>query len=328
MQVTRTVVGVHIAKRVFQLQWVEMETGELKNVRLTRPRFLEHFANRAPCPVGMEACGGAQHWARRLLALGHDVRLLPAKMVRPFVSGNKDDAHDARAIWTAVQQPGVKTVAVKSEAQQGILALHRMRQQLVKFRTAQINGLRGLLAKYGEVMPRGRAGMKRDIAAALERVSERLPAIVIETLREQWARVTELDVEIDRIERRIAMWHRGERCQPANCRDPGGRDADGDRRSCHDGRPGRVPVRSRVRRVAGSGTSAHWHGWADPHAGHLQARGHLSADPVDPRCPTSARPREGAIEVAGPTDQETPIQRRRCGAGKQDGAHDMGPARP
>ena len=72
--------------------------------------------------------------------------------------GNKNDAHDARAIWIAVQQPGIRTVAVKTEEQQAVLALHRMRQQLVKFRTAQINGLRGLLAEYGEVMPKGRAG--------------------------------------------------------------------------------------------------------------------------------------------------------------------------
>ena len=77
-----------------------------------------------------------------------------------FVGGNKNDAHDARAIWTAVQQPGVKTVAIKSEEQQAILALHRMRQQLVKYRTAQINGLRGLLTEYGEVMLKGRAGMR------------------------------------------------------------------------------------------------------------------------------------------------------------------------
>ena len=208
MQGSRTVVGVDIAKRVFQLHWVDVETGEITERRLTRSKFLEHFANRAPCLVGMEACGGAQHWARRLQELGHEVRLLPAKMVRPFVGGNKNDAHDARGIWTAVQQPGVKTVAVKSEEQQAVLALHRMRQQLVKFRTAQINGLRGLLAEYGEVMPRGRAGMKRDMAGALERVSERLPMLVVETLRDQWARVAELDTEIGTIEQRLDVWHR------------------------------------------------------------------------------------------------------------------------
>ena len=185
-----------------------METGEIVDLRLTRAKFLEHFANRAPCLVAMEACGGSQHWARRIRELGHEVRLLPAKMVRPFVGGNKNDAHDARAIWTAVQQPGVKTVAIKTEEQQAILALHRMRQQLVKFRTAQINGLRGLLAEYGEVMPQGRAGMRRGIGAALERVSERLPAMVIDTLREQWARVARLDEEIGEIERRLALWHR------------------------------------------------------------------------------------------------------------------------
>ena len=134
-----------------------------------RAKFLEHFANRAPCLVAMEACGGSQHWARRIRDLGHEVRLLPAKMVRPFVGGNKNDAHDARAIWTAVQQPGVKTVAIKTEEQQAILALHRMRQQLVKFRTAQINCLRGLLTEYGEVMPQGWAGMRRGMALALER---------------------------------------------------------------------------------------------------------------------------------------------------------------
>ena len=209
MKTNRTVVGVDTAKRVFQLHWVDMETGEIVDLRLMRAKFLEHFANRAPCLVAMEACGGSQHWARRIWELGHEVRLLPAKMVRPFVGGNKNDAHDARAIWTAVQQPGVKTVAIKSEEQQAMLALHRMRQQLVKFRTAQINGLRGLLTEYGEVMPKGRAGMRRDIPAALERVSERLPAMVIETLREQWARVAELDKEVGVIERRIKLWHRG-----------------------------------------------------------------------------------------------------------------------
>ena len=185
-----------------------MKTGELINLRLTLAKFPEHFANRAPCLVGMEACGGRSTGRAVCWSSATRVRLLPARMVRPFARGNKDDVHDAQAIWMAVQQPGVKTVAVKSEEQQGILALHRMRQQLVKFRTAQINGLRGLLTEYGEVMPRGRAGMRRDMAGALERVSERLPEMVIETLREQWARVAALDAEVDAIERRVAVWHR------------------------------------------------------------------------------------------------------------------------
>jgi transposase len=201
------VVGVDVAKRVFQVHWVEADTGEIVSVQLKREKFLERFANRAPCVIGMEACGGAQHWARELQQLGHDVRLLAARWVKPFVGGNKNDAADARAIWTAVQQPGVKTVEVKIEAQQGVLALHRMRQQLVKFRTAQINGLRGLLTEYGEVMPQGRAGLKRAIPAALQRVAERLPAVLIDTLREQFARLGQLDVQILEIERRLRRWH-------------------------------------------------------------------------------------------------------------------------
>ena len=206
MKTSRTVVGVDTAKRVFQLHRVDMETGEIVDLKLTRAKFLEHFANLAPCVVAMEACGGSQHCARRLRELGHEPWLLPAKAVRPFVFGNKNDA---RAIWTAAQMPGIRTVAVKSEEQQAILALHRMRQQLVKFRTARINGLRGLLTEYGEVMPQGRAGMRRGMADALERVSERLPAMVIDTLRDQWARIGRLDEEVGEIERRIGVWHRG-----------------------------------------------------------------------------------------------------------------------
>ena len=210
MKSNRTVVGVDTAKRVFQLHWVDVETGEIVGMKLTRRKFLEHFANRLSCVVAMEACGGSQHWARRLRELGHEPWLLPAKAVRPFLAGNKNDAHDARAIWTAAQQPGAKMVAIKSEEQQAVLAMHRMRQQLVKFRTAQINGLRGLLTEYGEVMPQSRAGINRGITAALEQVAERLPAMVVETLREQWARVIQLDREIGDIEGRIKLWHRSD----------------------------------------------------------------------------------------------------------------------
>ena len=185
-----------------------MESGEIRSLQLRRAKFLEHFANRAACLIGMEACGGSQHWARELQKLGHEVKPLSARMVKAFVSGNKNDAADARAIWTAVQQPGIKAVAVKSEGQQAVLALHRMRAQLVKFRTAQVNGLRGLLAEYGEVMPQGRAGIRRDVPAALGRLAERLPAVVIDTLREQYGRVGELDEQVQQIERRLQHWHR------------------------------------------------------------------------------------------------------------------------
>ena len=157
----------------------------------------------------MEACGGSHHWARELVKLGHEVRLLPAKMVKPFAGGgNKSDAHDARACRRAVQQPDIRCVAIKSEGQQAVLALHRMRQELVKFRTAQINGLRGLLTECGEVMPKGRAGMKRDLAGILERLSDRLPAMVIDSWREQWARIGALDAQIKQIETRLARWQR------------------------------------------------------------------------------------------------------------------------
>jgi transposase len=198
--------GVDTAKSVFQLYWVEPETGEVFNKQIKRAKFLEHFANRSPCLIGMEACGGSQHWARSLTEMGHQVKLMPGKAVKAFVSGNKNDAADARAIWLAVQQSGVKAVAVKTEAQQAVLALHRMRQQLVKFRTMQSNGLRGLLTEYGEVMAVGRAALNRAIPDVLARLNDRLPVILIDTLREQWDMLGKLDGQIAQIEQRLLAW--------------------------------------------------------------------------------------------------------------------------
>lgn len=200
-----TTVGVDIAKNVIQLHYIDAETGEIINKPIKRAVFLEQFANRAPCLIGMEACGGSQHWARKLVAMGHEVKLMPAKFVKAFVMGNKNDAADARAIWMAVQQPG-KSVAVKTETQQAVLALHRMRQQLVKFRTMQINSLRGLLTEYGEVMAKGRAALDKAVPGVLERLVDRLPAILIDTLREQWAGLTAIDKQIVVIERRLQAW--------------------------------------------------------------------------------------------------------------------------
>lgn len=200
-----TTVGVDLAKSVFQLHWVDPVSGEIFNKQIKRAAFLEHFANRERCLIGMEACGGAQHWARRFIEMGHQVRLMSAKSVKPFVTGNKNDAADARAIWSATQMRAGKQVAVKTEAQQAILALHRMRAQQVKFRTAQMNSLRGLLAEYGEVASRGRAALDRAMPGILERLAERLYASVIDALREQWNHLRALDEQIAQIEQRLKI---------------------------------------------------------------------------------------------------------------------------
>ena len=206
MNSTKNVVGVDTANQVFQVHWVDTETGEIFSKQIKRAKFLEHFSNMTPCLIGMEACGGSQHWARRLQEMGHEVKLMPGKAVKAFVSGNKNDVADARAIWLAVQQPGVRSVAVKTEAQQAVLAMHRMRQQLVKIRTMQSNGLRGLLTEYGEVMAIGRAALNRGMPDALARLAERLPAVLIDTLREQWNMLARLDEQIAKIEQRLLTW--------------------------------------------------------------------------------------------------------------------------
>ena len=198
-------VGVDIAKNVFQIHYVDPNTGEIVNKPLKRAKFLEYFSNRTPCMIGMEACGGAQHWARALTAMGHLVKVMPARFVKAFNIGNKNDAADARAIWFAVQQP-CKAIAVKTEAQQAVLALHRMRQQLVKFRTMQMNNLRGLLTEYGEVMGKGRASLNEAMPLVLARLVDRVPAVLIDTLREQWNGLTDLDKRIAEIERRLRQW--------------------------------------------------------------------------------------------------------------------------
>jgi transposase len=165
---------------------------------------LPFFAQRSASLVAIEACGSAHWWARELRRLGHEVKLLAPKSVRPFVRSNKTDAADARAIWTAVQQPEARLVAVKSEQQQAILALHRLRAQLMKFRIMQTNALRGLLYEFGEVLPEGYSALAKALPAALASVAERLPAMLIDSLREQWARVQMINTEITTIERRLA----------------------------------------------------------------------------------------------------------------------------
>lgn len=164
------IIGMDIAKNVFQLHIVDPETGEIERLKLKRDRVVAFFANRQPSPslVAAEACGGAHHWGRALQSQGHQVKLLPPKQVRPFVSRDKTDARDAQAIWVAAQQPHIFEVPVKSEQQQACLTLHRMRAQLMKIRIMQTNALRGLLYEFGIVLPEGHRILLNRIQRAPE----------------------------------------------------------------------------------------------------------------------------------------------------------------
>ena len=199
------VVGLDIAKHAFQLHTVDMGTGEIVNVQIKRAKVLEHFVNMAPRLIAVEACGGAHHWARELAAQGHSVRLLHAKIVRPFVSGNKTDATDARAIWLAVQQPGVKFFGIKTVAQQATLTLHRQRELLMKMCTMQTNALRGLLYEFGAPFAKGRKAVFKEVEQALEELSAQLPQMVRDSLREQVERIKVLSQDMQAIEKRLAL---------------------------------------------------------------------------------------------------------------------------
>jgi len=197
-----TPVGVDIAKHLIQIHFIDEHSGEVVDRQLRSKDFLMFFSNREPCLVGMEACGGSQHWARELEKLGHKVRLMQGRFVKAFVMGNKNDVMDARAIWMAVQQPG-KTIAVKTEEQQSVLVLHRSRRQLVKFRTAQINALHGTLLEFGETIHKGRTAMDRELPAALDRLKTTLPPYLIAVLEDQYRRLSELDKLIDGLEKQL-----------------------------------------------------------------------------------------------------------------------------
>jgi transposase len=200
-----TVIAVDIAKKVFQLHWVEPETGTIERLKLKRAQVLPWFANREPSLVMLEACGGAHEWGRQLHTLGHTVRLLAPKTVRPFVQRNKTDAADAKGIWTAGQQPGAKFVAVKNDAQQVVLSLHRLRAQLMKMRIMQTNELRGLLYEFGIVLPEGHCALLKELPAAMIEAQSRLPAMLIESLQEQIRRIHGLEADIGSIERRLSQ---------------------------------------------------------------------------------------------------------------------------
>ena len=209
-----TTYGLDLAKRVFQVHWVEPETGEVKRKALARADVGAFFARRVAGVVAMEACGSAHHWGRLLGSLGHEVRLIAAQFVRPFVKTNKTDAADAEAIWEAAQRPGMRFVALKSQEQQAVLSLHRMRSQIVKIRTMQAHQVRSLIYEFGLVVPKGWRALLAQAGPLLADTRCEVPELVRRELVTQLDGLRALTDRITELERQIASWQRQEtECQ-------------------------------------------------------------------------------------------------------------------
>lgn len=203
-----TTVGIDLAKNVFQVHAVSV-TGQVVHRRqLRRDQMMTFFTKLEPCLVGMEACGSAHYWARKLQTLGHTVKLMAPQFVKPYVKSNKHDMADAEAICEAVARPNMRFVPVKTVEQQSVLALHRVRQGMVKARTAQANQIRGLLAEFGLIVPQGIHHLPKLIPTLLEDEQDRLPGSFRELILRLLDHLKELHRQVDELETQILQWHR------------------------------------------------------------------------------------------------------------------------
>ena len=193
-----TTIGLDIAKNVFQVHGVDADGVAVIRQRLTRGRMLKFFAKLPPCLVGIEACGSSHYWARELVALGHNVKLMPAQYVKPYVKRGKNDAADAEAICEAVTRPTMRFVGIKSPEQQSAMMLHRVRLILNRQRTQLSNALRAHLSEFGIV---SRNGIEQLLDVIADPTDERLPAdarVCLEMLAAQLRIVKEQILENDR----------------------------------------------------------------------------------------------------------------------------------
>jgi transposase len=203
-----TTVGIDLAKSVLQVHGVDARGRALLRKTLKRAEVMSFFAKLLPCRIGMEACGSAHFWARKLTELGHTVKLMAPQFVKPYVKTNKNDARDAEAICEAVERPNMRFVPVKTVEQQGLLGLHRARQGFVAARTAQANQLRGLLSEFGVVIPKGIGYLQRQLPAILEEAGNGLSGASRELFSRLFSHFQELDRQVRELELQIKAWHR------------------------------------------------------------------------------------------------------------------------
>lgn len=205
-----TTIGLDLAKHWFQIHGIDAAGKVVVRRRLRRAEVVEFFRRQGPCLVGMEACATAHHWARELIALGHEVKLMPPAYVKAYVKRNKNDAADAEAICEAVTRPSMRFVPVKDVDQQSVLMMHRARNLLVRQRTMLVNALRAHLAEFGIIAPQGLRHIER-LAGAIEEDSPALPELARSILRLVVAQLNDTQAKVRQIEAKLAKWHRSNR---------------------------------------------------------------------------------------------------------------------
>jgi transposase len=204
-------IGLDIAKSVFQVHGEDASGRVVVQQRLRRSQVVAFFTKLPPARIGIEACGSAHYWGRELSALGHEVRLIPPAYVKPFVRRNKTDARDAAAICTALGRPDMRFVAVKSEAQQAARGLEHSRDLLVRQHTQLMNSVRSQLAEFGIVAAQGRRGFA-ELAATVAAGTAAVPELLLPVLRLLVEQIERLGLTITLLERRIVA---AVRAQPA-----------------------------------------------------------------------------------------------------------------
>jgi transposase len=201
-------VGLDLAKSVFQVHAVDGSGRVVLRRKLRRGQVVTFFSELDPCLIGLEACATAHHWARSLQSLGHEVRLIPPQYVKPFVKTNKNDAADAEAICEALVRPTMRFAAIKSADRQSLLMLHRARELLVRQRTMLINALRGHCAEFGVTAAQGLSRAQELIALVDDGNDDRLPALARRALGSLVAQVRAIQEQLADLEKELVTWHR------------------------------------------------------------------------------------------------------------------------
>ena len=203
-----TTIGLDIAKSVFQVHGIDAFGEVVVRRQLRRRQVLPFFRKLPACVIGIEACATAHHWARELEKAGHEVRLMPARDVKPYVKRNKNDAADAEAICEAVTRPTMRYVPIKTPEQQAVLMLHRTRALFVRQRTALINAIRAHLAEFGIVAGIGRNGVEKLLELIARGEDDRIPPAARKCLMALAAQLDLVKRQIHDADRRIVAWHR------------------------------------------------------------------------------------------------------------------------